>query len=92
MIPVIHLEELGSEAGGSRRCPITRRLGRLEQDRLRNREAEGTAGSQIDDELELRGQLDRQIARLGTLERQNPASRAVTREPMRSAQVRSGLR
>src|SRR5207244_170085 len=39
-----------------------------QQKRLRNREAEGLGGLEVDGKFELRGLLDGQIARLGALE------------------------
>src|SRR5258706_6708583 len=41
---------------------------RLHEQLLRNRQADGLPGLQVDDELEFRGLLDRQVAGLRTLE------------------------
>src|SRR5262245_62913624 len=42
---------------------------RAGQDGLRNGQAERLGGGRVDDQLDLRGLLDRQIGRLGSLER-----------------------
>src|SRR3989442_437360 len=41
---------------------------RPHQERLRNRQAEGLGGLEVDDQIELRGLFDRKIGGLGTFE------------------------
>src|SRR5262249_61956003 len=57
-----------SGGGDARRRGSADDLVGLEEQRRGDRQAEGTGGLEVDDQLELRGLLDRQVSRLGPFE------------------------
>jgi hypothetical protein len=57
-----------SRRGGTRCHGLPNHLVRLEEERWRDREAQGLRGPEVDDELKLCGLLHREISRLGAIE------------------------